>query len=115
FKDDRNGVVVGGDYKKEGEARDNVATTTDGGRTWNLVKGPLPGGFRSGVAYIPGASALVTVGPSGSDYSLDGGASWTPIGGAGYHAISFAKSGAGWAVGENGRIAKYGGPSDVRR
>jgi photosystem II stability/assembly factor-like uncharacterized protein len=107
FKDSKNGVIVGGDYKKEGEARDNVAKTSDGGRTWKLVKGPLPGGFRSAVAYAPGASTLVAVGPSGADYSLDGGASWFPISGAGYHAISFARSGAGWAVGEGGRIAKH--------
>jgi photosystem II stability/assembly factor-like uncharacterized protein len=106
FRDAMNGVIVGGDYRKEGEARDNVATTSDGGRTWRLVKGPLPGGFRSAVAFAPGAM-LVSVGPSGSDYSLDGGASWAPIGGAGYHAVSFARSGAGWAVGESGRIAKY--------
>ncbi len=106
FKDARNGVIVGGDYKKEGEARDNVATTADGGRTWTLVKGPLPGGFRSAVAYAPGASLLVSAGPSGSDYSVDGGASWASIGGAGYHAISFAPSGVAWAVGEDGRIAK---------
>jgi hypothetical protein len=106
FKDGRNGVVVGGDYKKEGEARDNAAITRDGGRTWKLATGPLPGGFRSAVAYAPGASILVTAGPSGSDYSLEGGASWTPIGGAGFHAISFARSGAGWAVGEGGRISK---------
>jgi photosystem II stability/assembly factor-like uncharacterized protein len=107
FKDARNGVIVGGDYKKEGEARDNAAITRDGGRTWKLAKGPLPGGFRSGVAYAPGASILVTVGPSGSDYSLEGGASWKLIGGAGYHAVSFARSGAGWAVGEGGRIARF--------
>jgi photosystem II stability/assembly factor-like uncharacterized protein len=107
FKDARFGVIVGGDYKKEGEARDNVAMTSDGGRTWKLAKGPLPGGFRSAVAYAPGASMLVTVGPSGSDYSLEGGASWAPIRGAGYHAISFARSGSGWAVGEGGRIAKF--------
>jgi photosystem II stability/assembly factor-like uncharacterized protein len=107
FKDSKNGVIVGGDYKKEGEARDNVATTRDGGGSWKLVKGPLPGGFRSAVAYAPGASTLVTVGPSGSDYSMDGGASWAPIGGAGYHAVSFAPSGAGWAVGEGGRIARF--------
>jgi len=115
FKDANNGVVVGGDYRKEGEARDNVATTADGGRTWNLVKGPLPGGFRSAVSYAPGASMMVSAGPSGSDYSLDGGASWAPIAGQGYHAISFAQSGAGWAVGEGGRIAKYGSLPNVRK
>jgi photosystem II stability/assembly factor-like uncharacterized protein len=107
FKDARNGVVVGGDYKKEGEARDNVAVTNDGGRTWKPAKGPLPGGFRSAVAYAPGVSILVTVGPSGSDYSLEGGASWAPIRGAGYHALSFARSGVGWAVGEGGRVARF--------
>ncbi|HEY8459074.1 MAG TPA: oxidoreductase, partial [Blastocatellia bacterium] len=74
FKDARNGVIVGGDYKKEGEARDNAAITRDGGRTWKLAKGSLPGGFRSAVAYAPGASILVAVGPSGSDYSVEGGA-----------------------------------------
>ena len=29
----------GGDYRKPGEAGDNVATTADGGRTWKLAQG----------------------------------------------------------------------------
>ncbi len=58
---------------------------------------------------------IVAVGPSGSDYSTDGGASWVSLGKEGYHAISFAQSTAGWAVGEGGRIAKYGGASDARK
>ncbi len=116
FNDARNGVVVGGDYKKENEARDIVATTNDGGRTWRLVKGPLPVGFRSAVAYVPGGAApmIVAVGPSGSDYSLDGGASWASLGAEGYHAVSFDRTATGWAVGEGGRIAKYGGPAGIR-
>jgi len=112
FRDANNGVIVGGDYKKEGEASNNVATTTDGGASWTLAKGPRPSGFRSAVAYIPGGRAgmLVAVGPSGSDYSTDGGASWTSIDSSGYHALSFARaSAAGWAVGERGRIARYDG------
>jgi hypothetical protein len=103
-------VIVGGDYKKENEASNNVATTTDGGATWTLAKGPGPSGFRSAVAYVPGTPglALVAVGPSGSDYSLDAGASWTSIGTTGYHAISVVAT-FGWAVGEDGRIAKFTG------
>jgi photosystem II stability/assembly factor-like uncharacterized protein len=121
FKDAKHGVVVGGDYRKEAEARDNVATTDDGGRTWTLAKGPLPGGFRSAVAYIPGASTatLVTVGPSGTDISSDAGASWKSLGAGGYHAFSVAPSNAdgavAWAVGEGGRIAKYVGPVNSRK
>jgi photosystem II stability/assembly factor-like uncharacterized protein len=107
FKDAMNGVIVGGDYRKESEARDNVAITADGGRTWNLVKGSLPGGFRSGVSYTAGM--VVAVGPLGSDYSSDGGAKWTSFGSQGFHAVSFARSGAGWAVGEGGKIGKFMG------
>jgi photosystem II stability/assembly factor-like uncharacterized protein len=107
FNDSMNGVIVGGDYRKESEARDNVAITVDGGRTWNLVKGSLPGGFRSGVFYTSGS--VVAVGPLGSDYSLDGGANWRSFGSDGFHALSFARSGDGWAVGEGGRVGKFVG------
>ena len=109
FKDARNGVIVGGDYKKEGEADNNVATTTDGGATWVLAKGPRPSGFRSAVAYAPGTRGpmLVAVGPSGSDYSTDNGASWTSLASNGFHALSFARTGDGWTVGEGGRVAKF--------
>ncbi len=108
FKDAKNGAIVGGDYKKENEAGNNIATTTDGGATWALAKGRLPSGFRSAVAYVPGTPGpmLVAVGPSGSDYSVDNGASWVSIGGPGFHAASFAGADAGWGVGEGGRIAK---------
>jgi photosystem II stability/assembly factor-like uncharacterized protein len=109
FKDARNGVIVGGDYRKENEAGNNVAISTDGGATWSLAKGPRPSGFRSAVAYVPGTRGpmLVAVGPSGSDYSIDNGASWVSLGTMGFHAASFAKVDAGWAVGEGGRIAKH--------
>lgn len=108
FKDARNGVIAGGDYKKEGESSNNVATTTDGGATWTLAKGPLLSGFRSAVTYITGnnSARLIAVGPSGSDYSLDNGASWKSLDSTGYHAVSFAGPN-GWAVGEKGRIGKY--------
>jgi photosystem II stability/assembly factor-like uncharacterized protein len=109
FKDAKHGVIVGGDYKKETEGGSNVAITNDGGATWTLAKGPRPSGFRSAVAYIPDSRkpVLVAVGPSGSDYSTDDGASWSSIESPGYHALSFARaSGEGWAVGETGRIGK---------
>jgi hypothetical protein len=109
FKDAKNGVIVGGDYKKESEGGNNVATTNDGGGTWTLAKGPRPSGFKSAVAYRPGTRApmLVAVGPSGSDYSVDNGASWVGVNSTGFHAVSFAGPDAGWAVGEGGRIAKF--------
>lgn len=112
FKDSRNGLIVGGDYEKEADATRNVAVTTDGGRTWQLIDTARPAGFRSGVVYVPGTRAptLIAVGPNGTDYSLDSGRSWTAIGQRGFHSVSFAGgSDAGWAVGEKGLIAKYTG------
>lgn len=112
------GVAVGGDYTNEREARDNLAVTQDGGKTWRIVKGPRPNGYRSCVAVVPGTKAptLITVGPSGSEYSLDGGESWASAGTDGYHSTSFAGPAvSGWAVGESGRVAKYAGAATDRK
>jgi photosystem II stability/assembly factor-like uncharacterized protein len=111
FRDALNGIVVGGDYGKETEAIDNIAITRDGGATWKLVKRPdgksALSGFRSVVAYVPGTTSLIAIGPSGSDMSTDDGETWTPIEGPGFHTFSFAKGRAiGWGAGSRGRIAK---------
>ena len=117
FRDSRRGVIVGGDYTKERESANNAATTRDGGRTWTAVGGARPAGYRSCVAYVYGARSptlLVATGPSGSDYSTDEGASWQSFGAEGFHTASFVRaslSSAGWAAGEQGRIAKYTGAS----
>jgi photosystem II stability/assembly factor-like uncharacterized protein len=119
FRDAKHGVVVGGDYKKENEAVDNLAVTSDGGVTWKLVKGLT--GFRSVVAYVPGAhigstpgtpETLVAVGPSGADYSTDDGRTWMVLAGPGFDTLSFARDrGArgqptAFAAGARGTIGK---------
>jgi photosystem II stability/assembly factor-like uncharacterized protein len=105
FRDQNHGVVVGGDYKKEGEAVDNVAVTNDGGVTWKLAKGLS--GFRSVVAYVPGMKGtLVALGPSGADYSTDDGNSWKPFESKSFDTVSFARGKRlGWAAGNNGNLA----------
>jgi len=107
FRDASHGMVVGGDYRREAEAIDNVAVTTDGGVTWTLRTGLS--GFRSVVAYLPDAQppAVLAVGPSGADYSPNDGADWKPLTGVGFHTVSVAREGrAAWGAGESGRIAK---------
>lgn len=105
FRDPKKGIVVGGDYKKPDEANANAARTTDGGVTWNVIAS-RPGGYRSGVAFVPGTPKLITVGQAGSDFSTDDGATWKALSKDGYHSISLARSGSGWVVGADGRIAK---------
>ena len=107
FRDEKHGVVVGGDYSKEQEAVDNLAVTNDGGVTWKLVKGLS--GYRSVVAYVPGMKtpALVAIGPSGTDYSLDDGQTWKPLAGPGFDTFSFTpRKSFGWAAGANGALGK---------
>jgi photosystem II stability/assembly factor-like uncharacterized protein len=106
FRDTTHGIIVGGDFKKEAEALNNAAVTSDGGVTWTAVTGL--GGYRSAVTHVAGAkSSWIAVGPTGSDISSDDGRTWRPVEGQGYHAIAIAPGGRiGWGVGEDGRIGK---------
>lgn len=106
FRDPVHGMVVGGDFQKERDAVNNAAITSDGGKTWSLVKGLT--GYRSVVAHKGGSrSSWIAVGPLGADVTTDDGRSWAPVAGPGFHAFSFAPNGrAGWGVGARGAIAR---------
>ena len=108
FFDDEHGVVVGGDYQRPDSSRANAAVTSDGGRHWRPVAAP-PRGYRSGVAAFRRGprSVAVTVGPSGSEVSQDGGRTWTPLDSTGFNAVQFSASGIAFAVGPAGRAARF--------
>lgn len=104
FRTAHIGVAVGGDYTAETDGSDAAATTHDGGRSWR-ASGPL-GGYRSGVAYVPGSPrTVVAVGPTGSDVSLDGGLTWTTFDGDRYDGIQCAPR-ACWGSGTEGRVSE---------
>jgi photosystem II stability/assembly factor-like uncharacterized protein len=108
FFDDEHGIVVGGDYQRPDSSRGNAATTSDGGRHWRPSTVP-PRGYRSGVAAFRKGprSVAVTVGPSGSEVSQDGGHTWTPLDSTGFNSIQFSASGIAFAVGPGGRAARF--------
>jgi photosystem II stability/assembly factor-like uncharacterized protein len=109
FADAARGIIVGGDYKQEGNARDTVALSNDGGVSWRMIAAPGVSGFRSAVAWLPStgaASSVLAAGPNGSDLSRDGGRTWTPLGGPGFHALAVGRDAVAWAVGEGGRIGR---------
>ncbi len=118
FASPLDGVAVGGDYTQPEETAGNAARTTDGGLTWELIEGSPPAGYRSGVAYAPstGGRVLIAAGTSGSDLSLDGGATWTPLGSGSSHAggpvehfnaVRFGSSPcAAWTAGPEGSLAR---------
>jgi photosystem II stability/assembly factor-like uncharacterized protein len=110
FRDARMGIVVGGDYRREASAEKCAAFSADGGAAWTLAGERGPGGFRECAAYVPGSSPALAlaVGPSGSEFSLDDGRTWTPIPGpSGFHALALTRDGStGWAVGKTGLVAR---------
>ena len=107
FRDDRNGAALGGPIGKPEERSDNVAVTSDGGRTWRLAGRTTYSGAVYGAAYVPRAGeTLVAVGPKGADLSRDNGTTWTRIDSLSYWGIGFAPGGTGWIAGPQGRIAR---------
>jgi photosystem II stability/assembly factor-like uncharacterized protein len=108
FRDAVHGIITGGDYRKEKSSSNNFATTADGGQTWKL--GARLPGYRSAITYVAEGSRfdLLACGPSGADYSTDGGDTWIPIESTGYNAVSFLrKLSVGFAAGSSGRVAKW--------
>lgn len=112
FRDARHGVVVGGDYRKEEEAVDNAAVTSDGGKTWKLTTGMT--GFRSVVAYLGQhgrrrSDSWMAAGPSGTDVSNDDGKTWRQGSSLGFDTIGVPRTGSRglfivYGAGANGRI-----------
>ncbi len=116
------GIAVGGDYLHVSDSTQNVITTQDGGKSWQLHPSTTPPGLKEAVTVfrqeyrnmsgeITGTALverLITVGPSGTGYSLDGGKSWKKLDDSPFHAVSFAGKD-GWAVGAKGLIAKFEG------
>ncbi len=82
FSDKKNGVAVGGDYRKPDNVQNNIAITSDGGKTWSVPKfkneRQRPSGFRSVVVATMqnGKSIFVAAGTNGIDVSSDNGQTW---------------------------------------
>ena len=103
--DDKNGVIVGGNYEKP-DGRDivNLAVTTDGGKTWTPESGLS--GYRSAVSYL-NRNTLVAVGTNGADRSLNRGKEWQRFDGWNFNTVQ-AASRLAWAVGPSGLVAYAG-------
>lgn len=104
------GFALGGTIGADSVRLRSVAVTEDGGRTWReggrlRLAGPVYGA--TFVPETPGP-ALVAVGPGGADWSPDLGATWLEADTLTYWAVAFSSREAGWAVGPEGRITRFG-------
>ncbi|MCE7055982.1 YCF48-related protein [Algoriphagus sp. AGSA1] len=99
-------VAVGGDYLQEELQEGNSGIFVLDKKEWTKPQAG-PGGYRSGTVYFPQQKWLIAVGPSGSDFSKDGGITWQPFSEEGFHAVMLGHAGgAVWASGTKGKIAK---------
>ena len=106
FRDKNHGILGGGDVAASDVFFDNVARSSDGGKTWELVtRTPVPGAVY-GLTYVPGVTQLlVATGPGGAAWTEDEGDEWTLFPGVtDFWAVAFASPDAGWLVGTEGRI-----------
>lgn len=86
WEDEKNGIIVGGDYKQDTLCKDHVFYTTDGGKTWVAPAKPTRG-YKECVEYMNKNSAYA-LGPKGADITYDCGKTWQPVyGEIGFHVI----------------------------
>lgn len=105
FLNENDIVALGGDYIDSTNAASNCAVTADGGKSWQLITANNPRGYRSCVAANQAQNLLLASGRTGTEYSVDGGLNWNPIGNDGYYSISIFDR-IGWATGRNGKMAR---------
>ncbi|MCU0633734.1 MAG: hypothetical protein MUE41_02575 [Gemmatimonadaceae bacterium] len=106
MRDTLVGVAVGGAISGAATGA-RVAVTRDGGRTWR-AGGELPfAGAAYGVTYArgPRGPVAVVVGPKGSAWSADDGATWTMLDASAYWSVGCIMAQC-WLVGPQGRVVR---------
>ncbi|WP_179467182.1 glycosyl hydrolase [Chryseobacterium sp. H1D6B] len=81
FYDDKFGIAVGGDYTKQADNINNIATTNDGGETWTVQASGQNAGYTTCVKIRPGSEGkeIIVVGDQHISYSSDFGKTWKKI------------------------------------
>lgn len=81
FYDSKFGIAVGGDYKNQSGNENNIATTKDGGKTWQIQASGKNAGYSTCVKFRPRTKGkeILAIGDQHISYSKDAGKTWTKI------------------------------------
>ncbi|MFT7352929.1 MAG: photosystem II stability/assembly factor-like uncharacterized protein [Flavobacterium sp.] len=103
FFDKKKGIIIGGDYSKPAENKQNKAITTDGGKTWKLIADNQNPSYKSCVQFVPNTAGkeVFAVGKTGISFSNDGGATWKEVSKESYYAIQFVDKNTAWLSGHS--------------
>lgn len=81
FVNDKFGIAVGGDYTKQDANINNIATTNNGGETWQIQASGRNAGYTTCVKVKPESKGkeIIAVGDQHISYSSDFGKTWKKI------------------------------------
>jgi len=81
FYDEKFGIAVGGDYTQQSDNINNIATTSDGGETWQIQASGKNGGYKTCVKIRPKSKGkdIIAVGDQNIEFSSDYGKTWKTI------------------------------------
>ena len=81
FANEKFGIAVGGDYTKQEANISNIATTYNGGETWQIQASGKNAGYMTCVKIKPGSRGreIIAVGDQHISYSSDFGKTWKKI------------------------------------
>lgn len=81
FYDDTFGIAVGGDYTKQTDNINNIATTHDSGKTWSIQASGQNAGYTTCVRIKPNSKGkeIIAVGDQHISFSSDYGKTWKKL------------------------------------
>ncbi len=103
FVNEKNGIVIGGNYLDSTYTDSICAITNDGGATWRLISKKPPQGYRSCITYN-GQGIFISCGRTGVDISTDG-KKWKHVTDDAYYSC-VANGDIGWLTGRSGKMAQ---------
>ena len=108
FWDDKNGIIIGGDWNEKEKKTQNKAITNDGGKTWHLIADGQHPDYRSCIKYAPNSNGkfILTTGIPGTSYSVDSGKSWQKIHEEDFYTLDFGSDYKNIWLAGNKKIAK---------
>ncbi len=107
FYNDKEGIIMGGDWNNKSKTQNAKALTKNGGKSWQLVSDDNQPGYISSVKYIPNTNGqqLIAVSTQGIYYSSNAGVHWQKISNHGFYSIRFINKNSAWLSGHE-KIAK---------
>lgn len=105
FKNNKMGVVTGGDYTLESATTQNTYFTSDGGYQWQPFS-MMPDGYRSSIG-IGENGVILICGPGGIDRAQWGAFECVAVSEEAFHTLAPAPNGDFYLAGPNGNTGKY--------